>query len=368
MGIIGAFSMNRLIKSPYIKKYKSNLYKNSLLGRLQILNHNDLAVLEACKKGMPVEELYKLFPARQIDKLCSGHLLLEENCIWSLHYIKHLEIEISTACNWKCEYCPRSFNSPQNKVMDLKLFCKILDDAKKYKHIKYITINSYNEPTISPVFLPFIDEIAKRGFMLTLYTNGSGLNEYKIKYLQDLGNLRKIIFDYPSDNRVIFNKMTGTNDYDRTKKIIDMALSNGLKVGFSVQGLNSISGEEIKQIQKAYPEVPIIMGNSNDRAGALKNQYYQDIHITCEHLSGCDMIMEAAVVTVNGDLCICCNDYYRKCLLGNIQDISLSEILSSQQYCDLRKKVWGGISAEWDFICRHCVHMHNSIAENIIDE
>jgi len=56
----------------------------------------------------------------------------------------------------------------------------------------------------------------------------------------------------------------------------------------------------------------------------------------------------------NGDLILCCMDYHRETVFGNIQKQSLDQILSGSKFVDLSAQAEGKVTSPDDFICRRC--------------
>jgi radical SAM protein with 4Fe4S-binding SPASM domain len=54
----------------------------------------------------------------------------------------------------------------------------------------------------------------------------------------------------------------------------------------------------------------------------------------------------------NGDVVLCCMDYNRETVFGNINDNTLQEIFSSEKFLEIKKK---SIQKPEDFICARCI-------------
>jgi len=59
----------------------------------------------------------------------------------------------------------------------------------------------------------------------------------------------------------------------------------------------------------------------------------------------------------NGDLVLCCNDYHHETVFGNLSSNTIKEVLASEAYKTLKKKVLGEIETEPDFICNRCTRI-----------
>lgn len=56
----------------------------------------------------------------------------------------------------------------------------------------------------------------------------------------------------------------------------------------------------------------------------------------------------------NGDMVLCCMDYHRETVFGNIESAPLKEILDGQPYNKLKGQASGQLPAPDNFICRRC--------------
>ncbi len=353
------------IKSPYVKiihnTKQKNLYVNSLTHRFVLLKPVQLEVLGKCIKATGLDELLKTYGEDIIFDMIRKYILVEDELFWKYNFLTHIEIETSTVCNGKCEYCPASYNPRRVEYMDIKLFDEILLKARNYGHIRFITLHSYNEPTIDDRFYIFAEKIEESKLKLILYSNGSGIDDKMLNYFKAYPSLRNIVINIPSIDKKTFEKMTNASYYDKTIYAIENLSRMDINISLSVQGYdNNHIVEETKKIQDRFPNIKIVYHKSFDRTGALKNHYAEHINNTNNFLHGCRNVMESLCVDVHGDLFLCCNDYERKVKYANIQDGNLKNILEKPAACDIRKKVWGGIEPEANFPCRHCVLISNT--------
>lgn len=364
----------KYLVSPYLRygyafeaKKRNNSLFDYLNDRPYIVSQNELKAIRFCYEPREKEDIVGEFGEQIFNKLKQSHLILEADTIWEQNHAHHIEIETSTICNWRCEYCPVKYNKRIPKYMDLNVFNQIIDRTIEYGHIKYVTLHSYNEPTIDKNFFNYLKKISQTRLMLTLYTNGSGLDETKINILKNYKNLRNIVITIPSVNREKFEEMTGSRDYDKTIRAIRMAKKEGINVRLSIQGLGDLTHKaEIEALKKEFSGLLYSQYMSFDRAGTLKNEYNQNLHVGGDYLYGCRSFMEIIPVNVNGEVFICCNDFYQKNKLGNILDKPISEVLSGRIASKYRREIWGGTKVSSDHICRKCYLMEVGSKEGTV--
>ena len=100
---------------------------------------------------------------------------------WPAKRPTHLDIEIASACNLKCTFCPQSLEKKKFpvKFMEPLLFEKIIAEAHWLK-IPSIKLNLRGEATLHPEFKELCENIKGKFLDIRLNTNGNypvALNE-----------------------------------------------------------------------------------------------------------------------------------------------------------------------------------------------
>ncbi len=350
-----------LRKSPYIKfinfKNGKYYYGNLLTHKFISLTSNQNDVIQSLDTyGYDMMDIKKQHAAGDIDYLMEHKFLVDENVLWKLNYITKIEIETSTYCNYKCEFCPVRYNKRARKNIDINLFHEILRQAKDYKYIKYVTLHAYNEPTVDKRFYDYADAIQRFNLKLELYTNGSGITKDMIEYLSKYISLHSVIINFPSIDQSTYEQMTGSATYEKVVSAIDTMMEAGIKLRLSVQGYDQdMQDIEFEMIHRRWPNIITVPHISFDRTGTLINQYAQNVMVHDQYLQGCRFVLEMVNVSVDGDMYLCCNDYRQSLKYGNLKNSDIKSILENEIASETRKKIWGGSSAEEDFICRKCI-------------
>lgn len=279
---------------------------------------------------------------------------------WNDVNLTSVEIETSTVCNWNCRYCPVSSDPKPRKFMSMELFNQIIEKAAKHNTIEFVTLNSYNEPTIDPDFEERIKSLATTHLKLSLFTNGSALNEGKIKLLKETNIIRNITFNLPTLNENRFRELTGWKNVNLIRRNIECAINADLKVDLAVQGTEIDLAQNLQSIKQTYEPLigsTIIPWGTGDRAGLVNNEFSKNILIKDKRLFGCRLLLHQLHVSVDGDCFICCEDYHQEEKFANIKDGDIKDIIANDKAVLLRKYVFGKEEAPADFICRRCIYM-----------
>lgn len=353
----------KIQKSPYLIVLQDIYGSNKGVVRDLLMNKDfDTSYLEIINcffKPREYEYAIRSYGKSKIDFLIKNKLLLESASIWENTNIDSLEIETCTHCNWRCQYCPVSIEPKYPKTMSMYLFCEIIDKAVEDGKIKYVTFNSYNEPSLDKYIFERIEYLSRTGIKLRLHTNGSMLTKDVLDFLKRKNVLQFLFFNIPSVDKIEFERMTHSLHYDKVLQNINYAIQIGLPVELSIQGTREELKRNLKPIKTFFKTriTNIEPWGTFDRAGLLDNHYSQNIYIDGKLYGGCHSILKWINLSVNGDCFICSNDYYQKYIWANIQDGSISQLSNSQKAIELRRYIFGDLSPKKDFICRKCITM-----------
>lgn len=228
--------------------------------------------------------------------------MMESSKMW----FKLVEIEVNSRCNNSCKYCPVSILPPIDvpQYMSAELFDRILDELVRIKYSGKISYHFYSEPLLRKDLDILVRMVTKKlpESYQVLFSNGILLSEEKYAALKDAGIALFII--------------TNHNNANITKKIDQIILvPDDLKI--------SNRGGTLFKIKKplSYP---------------------------------CHIPNESLIITITGDILLCCDDARRTQIMGNIINQSLEEIWFSDIFVRARKLLKKGHRRIASDICRYC--------------
>ncbi len=351
----------QVITSPYLR-YGNGVVWDGFADRLwtaleipSVGPETIFPMLDRCRSPVAIGHLVRDVPTETcLDRLLERRWLMDPEGVWATFNIRHLEIETTTHCNWRCKCCPVSLDPKPKATMPMSLFEHIIAQAGTLGTVVDATLNAYNEPTLDPFFVDRVEALANAGLGLRLHTNGSGLTEKKLECLARLGNTVAIVFNFPSLDEQRFEQLAGAKTFRQSRRAVDSAIARGLPVRFSVNGTEQEQAENLPSIRQTYESSvgAIDAWPTGNRVGLLAG-YGDDVPITGS-LSGCHLVMNWVHFSVTGDLFICCEDYYQDSVYGNIRDDELATLLRSPAAQEMRRKVFGAEDAPEDYICRRC--------------
>jgi MoaA/NifB/PqqE/SkfB family radical SAM enzyme len=228
--------------------------------------------------------------------------------------LNSVAIEINSACNRKCLWCPNHNNVKEAAFLDEKLFYKIIDELANM-HISRITFNQYNEPLLDKRLVQFIKHVRKNIPSVYIYLNTNG-------DLLDL-NLWK-------DLRMAGLDFANISQYDG-------------KMNENVQKIfNELESEE-----KAHFHAHLFNTKINNRAGLVKTECSKPIKGFCERP------FYQLCIDYKGKAVLCCNDYFSSVELGDVSKESIKHIWKCAKIKDYRRKLLDGDRASL-MLCNKC--------------
>ncbi len=143
----------------------------------------------------------------------------------------NLNIEITTKCNLACTFCyHRELNKEQKIHMNMDMFKKIIDEAKKY-NLPAVNLNGLGEPITHPKLVEMIEYCRDAGIEdIMFHTNGTVMTEKLAKKLINSG-LTQIIFSLDTTDKKIYEEMRVGANFEKVNKNVErfIEIRNALK-------------------------------------------------------------------------------------------------------------------------------------------
>ena len=255
-----------------------------------------------------------------------------------------IAIDPSNLCNFKCNFCAiQSKNEKLNfkkQLMDKKLFFKVIDDLTEFpEELKVLRINGQGEPLLNPN-LPEMIQYAKSKHvaeLVEMITNGSRLNPELSERLINSGIDRirisiealdaegyysiagaKINFDDFVNNIKYLHDISGNCEI--YCKIVDVAVptESAKRKFFDLFGdiCDRIFIDNVIPLWSDFKEIKenMIIGERG-----MHGQKVQDVKV-------CPYPFYSLLVNSDGEVTVCCADWKRKLIVGDLKKQSLLEV------------------------------------------
>jgi len=267
------------------------------------------------------------------------------------NFPKIIQIQTQSGCNARCLFCPNGkvINKLSQGRMDVSLFERLADECTAHRPQR---INPYlmNEPLTDPEIDKRIAYLVKRRKPPTkihIATNGSLLTADMAERLIDSG-LDSISISFQGFTEEAFEQTMLGLKFEETFENVNNFLA-------LAQKRDSPMKRRVTTVATKLTEKHIDAAASHWRGlGAtfrvlpLANRSHDaveggDLNTKKWRLfSWCNRMMTQAYVLFNGDLVLCCVDWERTTIMGNVSERSIEEVWNSEYYREFRKRFLAG--------------------------
>lgn len=226
-----------------------------------------------------------------------------------------IHIETHSLCNRKCRYCPVTYYPREKLEMPQEVFYKIIDQLAERNYKKMIGLYWYNEPMMDkrlPEFIRYARNKCPESHIF-FASNGDLLDMDIFKKLIKAGLSRIYITQYDKEMAENLSKLlSGLDETDR-KYIY------------------------ITKLRYVY-----------NRTGALKElQIQKPLKLKCKR-PFFEMRIDA-----EGKVLLCCNDYFRKEIMGDVTKENVFDIWTKSRFKEIRAELKKGNRRKIG-ICSRC--------------
>ena len=223
----------------------------------------------------------------------------------------------------------------------------------------------FNEPLLDRNIIERLKYAKSKnpGSQIRISTNASLLTQKTAPAVADCTDYVYLSVQGGITNRAKYEKAMGLN-YDKTHKNI-INFINVVRSGdhnLKISGIainNAISFESDKDLaaEKEFWEKQGLMTLNFGVFSTWANQIESDSENYSNKIRGCSLKHRPLThihVVENGDVILCCRDWEREIVLGNLSRSSIYEIWNSHKYSNLIGEIYSGEKAQDDFICYRC--------------
>ncbi len=275
-----------------------------------------------------------------------------------------IQIETNTACNATCVMCPYPEVSKEMKPgrMDAQLYEKILGECATEPAVWRLEPFLNNEPFTDVRMVDWIAMAKQRvpHAIVTVTTNGS-LVTPKITDRLIHSGLDAIWFSFNGATKETYEQIMGLS-FDQVKKNIDYLLDKrpaSLRVYTNMIDTVPMRGEIAENV-RYWQSRGVQSGSSPfvNRAGNVRN--FDELNYRAHSAQParlCELLYRKMYIGYNGDVLLCCMDWRRRVVLGNVRERSLREIWLGDRYQHYRQLHEEGRVNELE-LCSTCSYVH----------
>ena len=292
--------------------------------------------------------------------------------------IRLFHIEVSNACNFRCEFCPTTVTKRKPLSMPLPLFKKIVDQVAENRLSRCIMLHVLGEPLLYADVISAVRYASDRQLKVIVTTNGSLLNEEMIVGLNDGGLYSMdISLQLLGKNRHV-SRHAGLSFEDYYRHVMESVrmIREKTDIQLIVKVMNTVSGrlfsldKPLVFAQQGREFRMLVHHLIMDLYGATRFDIHErevadklkrvnlnsavrirldeKLHVFVQlfidwgnafckrtvhpaKFGSCSFAFTAPAVLSNGSVVMCCADYDGHTTLGHIDDGPLSSILNSER-------------------------------------
>ena len=275
-----------------------------------------------------------------------------------LRFPVHIDVEINSNCNYRCIFCPHGTGEMRNdmSMMSEQTAKRILDELADNK-VYSIKLNWRGEPALHPKLAEITAYAKKKGIKeVQINTNGFLFDEKKIRDLI-LAGIDRVIFSLDATTPEVYSKIRIGGDYNRVVENIKTfdRIRKELKRKkpfLRVQMVRTqLNKHQVDDYQKMWKNIV-----DDIRITDVTNRGQGDSLMVGDQVSVgrvcCPQPWQRMIISCEGNVLMCCSDWFEKYPLGNIKENSLKEIWNGERLKLVRKKLK---RLEYDFQpCKSC--------------
>jgi radical SAM protein with 4Fe4S-binding SPASM domain len=274
----------------------------------------------------------------------------------------HLDIEVSSVCNLRCEFCDATINKIGTKsgYMDFDTFTKIIDegaDAGLYA----IKLNSgaRGEPLLNKNIVKMIEYAKKKG-IIDVYLNTNAVLLTKDLSLQLINSgLDRISISFEGMDPAVYEKYRVGAKFEKVKQNV-LDLVHIKKSMSSTTPKIRIQTVGVPEILKNINEYTDYWGNIVDEVALIDSKNYKDLNKELVSDWACPYIWQRMMVTWDGVISVCGFDYSNNQKLGNVKSSSIQSAWISSEMERIRQLHKDGMAHEIA-ICNGCAYRTTEI-------
>ncbi|MCD6220265.1 radical SAM protein [Candidatus Calescamantes bacterium] len=278
----------------------------------------------------------------------------------------HVMIQTTSHCNSSCAFCPYgevSKELPQGKMKET-IFQKILDELSEHPQVKSVMPYLMNEPLCDSRIVDKIYMIKEKVSHASVHilTNGINLTE----------EIGERIIDSPIDWIGISIHAIREDTYQRFTKRRDFQ-EILLRITLFIEKALKKWGEDFVMINITHAPGYLTEKEKEEALDYWKNLGVKRIEyfpspisragnvkwlpsVRHNRIKGCRSIWRNEMIHIlfNGDVVLCCMDWRREVVLGNVRDKSIEEIWNSPYYLRVEDWIKGKSKPPPNFLCLRC--------------
>lgn len=272
---------------------------------------------------------------------------------------REILIENTTACGANCIMCPRDKYDGEFSHMDMDLFKKAVDESIELGVIS-INMGGYGDCFMDPKFYDKLKYI-KSKYPSVKITSGSTchlINQDKLHLLKYISMLKISMYGFTKETyeKVHRGKLNFDCVIGNINEIINMPKSERPYIIMSFLLLPENKHELQDWLNYWEPKVDeILVWLPHNWAGAYEVNDISENQKNSLSLRSCGRPFTGDFLIHNtGEVSVCCFDFNKKLVIGNLREDNLKQILTSDKLEFVKEVHKKCTFNESDLLCKYC--------------
>jgi len=285
-----------------------------------------------------------------------------------MNSVRKINYDVCTACNHVCNFC----SNPDERMVKLKAsvddFRKVMRNVGKYvdfSEIRELGLSAKGEPLSNKHFCEIV-EISKKEFnfqYVYISTNGAMLTEKKVGKVLDSG-LDSIKFSINAINREEYRRVHGKDEFDKVmdnlRRLLDLKKTSYSELKVMISSV--VDGDIDKVAQSFKEEIGENYSLIND-VRIKKLLFSPARHINSNSIltvkESCPKPFEEVWINPDGELMLCCVDYFGEVKIGNLLTTDFDEVWNGSVMTEIRR-MQDEKKFTPDHICLKCLNFNKN--------
>jgi radical SAM protein with 4Fe4S-binding SPASM domain len=255
-----------------------------------------------------------------------------------------LYVEPTNDCDLNCIMCPRAKSRRKIGYMKFGLFKRIIDESVKYSKRDTIVLHKDGEPLLHPLITKMIKYAKEReaANIITLNTNATKLNEIMSKKILNSG-LDRLVISLDGVTKQTYEKIRRGSNYE----LIERNIMEFLKLKKELKLEKPKVVLQIINMKETEPEINLFQKKWSSWVDEVEikdfltwaGSFNRDNDISSGNSlvrNPCMNLWTHLAINWDGDVSICCLDFDKKGVIGNVQKGSLYHIWNGEELQKIR--------------------------------
>lgn len=259
------------------------------------------------------------------------------------HIPPTIYVELTNTCNLNCAMCDRTSMTREERLMEMNLFKRIIDNAAEIR-LPAVKLNRFGESLLHPKLTDMIRYSKEKGIPWVYFTsNATLLDDKKATELLSSG-LDSITFSVDGARPSTYEKIRRGARYDTTVQNVYRFCERRKELGFTKPRivLNTLLMKETENemldffkiwnhVVDRINVIPVGKYGNVEDLSPIDRKRLENEKRTCHHP------FDRLMIFWNGDVTICCGDINGELKIGNVQEDSIETLWKNEKMQRYRK-------------------------------